>query len=77
MSIYLKITAVCLGILLLQLWNLWRGHRTGRIFLGAMQYSRETTARLFRLAVLVNLFWVIIVLLLLLYCALKAAGVLR
>jgi ABC-type sugar transport system permease subunit len=77
MSTYLKFAAVCAGVLLLQFWNLWRGRTAGRIFLGALAYDRATSARLFRVAFVVNILWTIIVLLCLVFCALKAAGVLR
>ncbi len=69
MSIFLKIAAVCVGVLLLQIWNLWRGRRLGRIFLGALQYDR--------IAFVVNILWVVIVALFLLFCCLKAAGTIR
>ena len=77
MSLYLKIAAVCVGILLLQVWNIWRGRRVGRIFLGALQYDRAASPKVFGVAFVVNVLWAVFILLFLLFCCLKATGAIR
>ena len=73
-SIYLKIAAVCVGLLLLEVWNLRRGRRIGRVYLGALQYDREASPKIFHIAFLVNVLWGVIVLAFLIFCCLKAIG---
>jgi hypothetical protein len=77
MSAYAKIAAICAGVLLLQTWNLWRGARIGRIFLGGSQYSRDAFPRIYRAAVILNLIWAGIVVILLAFCLLKAGNIVR
>ena len=74
MSMYTKVAVACAAVLLLEAWNFRRAKRSGRIFLGGVDYGVTSSPKSFKMAIVMNLVWTGLVVVVLAYCCLKAAG---